>query len=136
MLVLSYLLLVQTEERVLLIQLQWNKAFNCHLIFVFSWKTYNNGESLFAKPNCIVSSIYTKLAYHTPTQYGETKISYSPWRDEDMVEMSNNLFHHMLLQSLERRSKIQVGLIGATMVFLRLCSSTQMSEDKGSRAAC
>lgn len=53
-----------------------------------------------------------------------------------MVEMSNNLFHHMLLQSLVRRSKIQVGLIGATMLFLRLCSSTQMSEDKGSRAAC
>ncbi|CAF1710906.1 unnamed protein product [Brassica napus] len=35
-----------------------------------------------------------------------------------MVEMSNNLFQHMLLQSLVRRSKIQVGLIGATMFCL------------------
>ncbi|KAH0894385.1 hypothetical protein HID58_056814, partial [Brassica napus] len=39
----------------------------------------------------------------------QTSLSHSySIRDEDMVEMSNNLFHHMLLQSLERRSKIQV----------------------------
>ncbi|KAF8102940.1 hypothetical protein N665_0190s0057 [Sinapis alba] len=43
--------------------------------------------------------LYTKLAYHTLTQHAETKRnqkSYSPWRDEDLVEMSNKLFHHTI----------------------------------------
>ncbi|XP_033128978.1 uncharacterized protein LOC103857948 [Brassica rapa] len=46
--------------------------------------------------------LYTKLAYHTPTQHGETKRnqkSYSPWRDEDLVEMSGKLFHHAVTKS-------------------------------------
>lgn len=40
-----------------------------------------------------------KLAYHTPTQHGETNRSQkscSPWKDEGLVEMSNNLFHHAM----------------------------------------
>ncbi|ESQ55358.1 hypothetical protein EUTSA_v10024260mg [Eutrema salsugineum] len=46
--------------------------------------------------------LYSKLAYHTPTQHGETKRkqkSYSPWRDEDLVEMSNKLFRHAITKS-------------------------------------
>ncbi|CAH2078476.1 unnamed protein product [Thlaspi arvense] len=46
--------------------------------------------------------LYSKLAYHTPTQHGETKRNhkaYSPWRDEDLVEMSNKLFHHAVTTS-------------------------------------
>ncbi|KAJ0239325.1 ARM repeat superfamily protein [Hirschfeldia incana] len=46
--------------------------------------------------------LYTKLAYHTLTQRGETKRnqkSHSPWRDEDLVEMSNKLFHHAITRS-------------------------------------
>lgn len=42
--------------------------------------------------------LYSKLAYHTSTQHSETnrnqKCCYSPWRDEDLVEMSNKLFNH------------------------------------------
>ncbi|KAL0687804.1 hypothetical protein Bca4012_087481 [Brassica carinata] len=46
--------------------------------------------------------LYTKLAYHTPIQNGEAKRnqkSYSPWRDEDLVEMSGKLFHHAVTKS-------------------------------------
>ncbi|XP_056859068.1 uncharacterized protein LOC108822651 isoform X2 [Raphanus sativus] len=46
--------------------------------------------------------LYTKLAYHTLTQRGEAKRnqkSCSPWRDEDLVEMSNRLFHHAITKS-------------------------------------
>ncbi|CAH8345934.1 unnamed protein product [Eruca vesicaria subsp. sativa] len=49
--------------------------------------------------------LYTKLAYHTPTQLGETKRnqkSYTPWRDEDLVEMSNKLFHHAVTKSSKK----------------------------------
>ena len=51
--------------------------------------------------------LYTKLAYHTPTQqHGETKRnqkSYSPWRDEHLVEMSNKLFHHAITKSSKKQ---------------------------------
>ncbi|KAG7546829.1 Armadillo-type fold [Arabidopsis suecica] len=49
--------------------------------------------------NKLYCLLYTKLAYHTSTQHGETnrnQKSYSPWRDEDLVEMSNKLFHHAI----------------------------------------
>ncbi|CAN8274408.1 unnamed protein product [Cochlearia groenlandica] len=41
--------------------------------------------------------LYSKLAYHTPLQHSETnrkQKSYAPWRDEDLVDMSNKLYRH------------------------------------------
>ncbi|XP_010439618.1 PREDICTED: uncharacterized protein LOC104723023 [Camelina sativa] len=52
--------------------------------------------------NKLYCLLYSKLAYHTPTQHGETnrnQKSYSPWRDEDFVELSNKLFHHAIKSS-------------------------------------
>lgn len=52
--------------------------------------------------NKLYCLLYSKLAYYTPTQHGETnrnQKSYSPWRDEDLVEMSNKLFHHAIKSS-------------------------------------
>ncbi|VVB12327.1 unnamed protein product [Arabis nemorensis] len=48
--------------------------------------------------------LYSKLAYHTPTQHGENnrnQKSYSPWRDENLVEMSSKLFHHAVKSGKE-----------------------------------
>ncbi|EOA15930.1 hypothetical protein CARUB_v10004024mg [Capsella rubella] len=52
--------------------------------------------------NKLYCLLYSKLAYHTPTQHGETnrnQKSYSPWRDEDLEEMSNKLYHHAIKSS-------------------------------------
>ncbi|XP_010434323.1 PREDICTED: uncharacterized protein LOC104718302 isoform X2 [Camelina sativa] len=52
--------------------------------------------------NKLYCLLYSKLAYHTPTQHGETnrnQKSYSPWRDEDLVELSNKLYHHAIKSS-------------------------------------
>lgn len=49
--------------------------------------------------NKLYCLLYCKLAYHTPTQHGETnrnQKSYPPWKDEDLVEMSNKLIHHAI----------------------------------------
>ncbi|KAG7621149.1 hypothetical protein ISN44_As04g020700 [Arabidopsis suecica] len=49
--------------------------------------------------NKLYCLLYTKLAYHSPTQHSENnrnQMSYSPWRDEDLIEMSNKLFHHAI----------------------------------------